>query len=611
MRISCSKEKQHRWFAIFRILAYFKRYPLIFIIFIIAGVMAPFAELIGYSMVLPLIGGISGSQYDDSSQIVSILNNITSLFPTDHKLLCTSLMIMGLIALKGVLVIVNLSISAWLLNNISADLRRNVYNICMDTDYQDLSLINSFDLANNLTSQTERTALVFGGYLRVITKSISILLFVVALMILSWKMTLLSGLIIAVITAFIRYYYIVLKRLGERWNSVQGKYVKSFMQGISGIHLIRSMGTEKQEKEKQDVLLDDYRRVLTKEYMLRALYSPIFEVLVISIILILLGYSATTNSAGVYSINPLFATFLLVLYRLIPQFNTMNCDRLYISLHGPALAGIRNFISKYEPRRTLSAGTVTFNKLTKGINVQDVSFSYKGCDAQILNGISLNIKANACTSIVGSSGAGKSTLINVIAGLHEPNCGSIIYDDVPISEYDMNTMRRKMSIVGQKIFLFNDTIANNIMYGADYVDNKRLEDVLEQAHVAEFVSKLKRGIHTVVGEGAANLSGGQIQRIAIARALYRDCSILIFDEATSALDSESEAFIQDTISNLQNNITIIIVGHRYSTISIADYIYVMKGGRIECSGSIDEVINRSEHFHALYGAQLGRVNNTL
>ena len=222
-------------------------------------------------------------------------------------------------------------------------------------------------------------------------------------------------------------------------------------------------------------------------------------------------------------------------------------------------------------------GSLDFPSRVNSITIQDLKFSYG--DKVALNGINLKIYKGQMIALVGSSGGGKSTLINLLMRFYDPDSGIILINENDISEFKLHSLRENIGLVTQRVYIFNDTIAANVAYGAP-LDETKVIKALKMANAYSFVQNLDDGIYTTLSEYGANLSGGQRQRIAIARALYHDPQILIFDEATSALDNESEKEITKAIENLGQEKIVIVIAHRLTTIKNADKIAVISSGKI-------------------------------
>lgn len=240
---------------------------------------------------------------------------------------------------------------------------------------------------------------------------------------------------------------------------------------------------------------------------------------------------------------------------------------------------------------------VTCHSALGEIIFDDVSFSYPGSDAAVLHNISFVAPAGKTIALVGPSGSGKTTLCNLVAAFYKASQGFITLDGSPLQDIDLHAYRTLLGIVEQDIFLFEGTIASNIAYGKRGATSEQIQTAAQQAAAHEFISEFSAGYETEIGERGVKLSGGQRQRIAIARALLADPRILILDEATSNLDTHSERLIQNSLSTLLKNRTSFVIAHRLSTIRDADLILVLDKGKIVESGTHDELMARSEHYH--------------
>lgn len=238
------------------------------------------------------------------------------------------------------------------------------------------------------------------------------------------------------------------------------------------------------------------------------------------------------------------------------------------------------------------------------IEFKSVSLNYRNQADNVLKDISFIAPANKTIAIVGRSGSGKSSLVNLLPRLYEMSDGDILIDGHSIKDYSLASLRNNIAYVGQDVRLFNDTVRNNIAYGAlNGCSESELQDAMRQAYATEFISNLTDGLETEVGEKGILLSGGQRQRIAIARALLKNAPILILDEATSALDTESERHIQNALKQLMQNRTTLVIAHRLTTIEHADTILVMDDGQIVEQGSHEELIGKQGHYAKLHAIQ--------
>ncbi len=250
-------------------------------------------------------------------------------------------------------------------------------------------------------------------------------------------------------------------------------------------------------------------------------------------------------------------------------------------------------------------GAPALAPLRSGVEFRDVAFAYDDEPSRfILRHVSFAVRAGQIAAIVGLSGAGKTTLVNLIPRFYDVTEGGILIDGVDIRGVSLKSLRSQTALVTQETVLFDDTIAANIAYGVPDAARERVEAAARAAHADEFIRQLPDGYETRIGERGQRLSGGQRQRLAIARALLKDCPLLVLDEATSALDAESELLVQDALSNLMKDRTTFVIAHRLSTVRRADLIIALEHGEIAEIGTHEELVSKSGGVYAkLYALQ--------
>ena len=313
----------------------------------------------------------------------------------------------------------------------------------------------------------------------------------------------------------------------------------------------------------------------------------VFQLLCLTFNVLLVFYGfMSIGSVTLY--QSYFSTFLNSINSLLNLIPTIASGTEAISSIGEILSSMD--IENDEDKKNI--------KSVKGnFEFSDVAFSYPDGDTKILNGLTISVKEGETVAFVGESGSGKSTILNLVTGFYFATEGKVTVDGIDMKELNLKQYRKHIAVVPQKSILFNGTMRENITYGSNNVSNEKLEEIIDSACLRELINSLPQGLDTQIGEQGNLLSGGQCQRISIARALIRNPKIIILDEATSALDTVSERHIQQAIENLSQNKTSFIVAHRLSTIKNADKIAVIKDGKCVEFGSYDELLEKKGEFY--------------
>ncbi|HOM77524.1 MAG TPA: ATP-binding cassette domain-containing protein, partial [Anaerohalosphaeraceae bacterium] len=257
-----------------------------------------------------------------------------------------------------------------------------------------------------------------------------------------------------------------------------------------------------------------------------------------------------------------------------------------------------------EPREPEVPGAFDLKPLQKDIVFEDIAFTYPGSLQPALKGVNLTVPAGKTVAVVGPNGSGKTTLVNLIPRFFEPDSGRILIDGQDIHKASLASLRDQISLVTQQVVTFNDTIANNIAYSKPGASMDEIVRAAKMAYAHEFIEPLPDSYNTLIGESNAGFSGGQLQRIVIARAILKNPKILIFDEAMSQIDADSEAKIHAALEAIMKDRTCFLIAHRFSTVISADFIVVMDGGRIAAQGRHEELMASCGLYKRLYETQL-------
>ena len=279
---------------------------------------------------------------------------------------------------------------------------------------------------------------------------------------------------------------------------------------------------------------------------------------------------------------------------------------MIFDVYQKAMASFRRIINLKETKPLIKDGDIQMEELKENIKFENLNFEYVP-NFPVLKDVNVEIIKGKTTAIVGSTGSGKSTLIKLILRFYEKKSGNILFDNIEIESLNIESLRSKIGLVSQDVFLFEGTVFENIAYGN--IDAS-IEEVWNAARLSEsdkFINELPNQENTIVGERGQKLSGGQRQRISIARAILKNPEILILDEATSAVDNETEAAIQESLETLKEGRTVIAIAHRLSTIRNADLIYVLESGEIVEQGTHDELLNNQGVYAKLWDVQTGKI----
>jgi len=330
--------------------------------------------------------------------------------------------------------------------------------------------------------------------------------------------------------------------------------------------------------------------------------SPIMETLTGFMVAILIFYSGKLMAKGEVDINNFFSFLaaMMLAYQPVRSLSTLNMTiNSGLSAASRILPVIdqKNMIKNLESAKTLEIKNAS-------INFNNINFSYETNEGPTLQSINLNFDGGKMTSLVGHSGSGKSTILNLIPRFYDAKSGDIIIDGQSIYGSTIESLRSEISMVSQETTLFDDTIKNNIKYGRQEATDEEVFKVAKLSYCDEFINNLPNKFDTLIGENGVRLSGGEKQRLSIARAMMKKSSIILLDEATSSLDSETESKIQDALNILTKNKTTIVIAHRLSTILNSNSIYVIDKGKIIDNGSHKALMEKSELYKNFYEKQI-------
>ena len=392
-----------------------------------------------------------------------------------------------------------------------------------------------------------------------------------------------------------------LKRKSHEAQSRLGALLSRLEETLGGIRIIKAFNAEGYSQGGFESDNKAYRDTLTRIYWRRDLSSPMSEFLGITVVALLVWYGSRLVFGGDIEAATFFA-FLYAFYNVINPAKAFSSAYYNIQKGLAALDRI-NFIFNASKELHIPDGTQEIGQFETSIEIKDLTFTYPQSDFPVLRDINILIEKGKTVALVGASGSGKTTLVDLVSRFYPVPENSILIDNVDISEYTNKDYRSLFGIVSQEPVLFNDTVGNNIRFGAEGVTQEEVVRAAKIANAHDFISGLEEGYDTIVGDRGVKLSGGQRQRLTIARAILKNPPIIILDEATSSLDSESEKLVQASLEKVMENRTAIVIAHRLSTIRNADLICIMKDGQIVQRGAHADLLKEGGEYEKLVRMQ--------
>jgi ATP-binding cassette, subfamily B, bacterial MsbA len=453
---------------------------------------------------------------------------------------------------------------------------------------------------NRLTYNAEMVAAATTDSLTVMIRdSLAIMFNVGALFYLNWRLALCLMVAAPVIAWLVRNVNVRFRRYSTRIQNSMGDVTRVSKEALDAHRVVKVFNAQDHILRLFEQANELNRHTNVRLISARSISNPIVQMLAalgLAGVLLIANREIAAGTMTVADLIPFVIAAMLVSQPL----------RRILNVAGPLQQGIAAGASVFavldgptEPQ----GGTFAPRRARGEVEFRDVSFEYATENGAVLHDVNLKVPAGSTLAIVGRSGSGKSTLVSLLPRFYDPTSGLVLIDGVDIRDYRLADLRRQMSLVSQEVVLFNESIRNNIVFGATDVSEAQLLAAASAAYVMEFAEQLPQGLDTVVGDRGVLLSGGQRQRIAIARALLRDTPILILDEATSSLDTAAERHIQDALDRLVRNRTTLVIAHRLSTVMDADTILVLNHGRIVERGTHRELLAAEGEYSRMWALQ--------
>ena len=488
---------------------------------------------------------------------------------------------------------------------IKKKLQIDMLGTLINADTQSIDEKHSGKFISNLTYDVLHiTNLLSNGILNLFKDSLTLIGLLTVMFLQNWKLSLIAIILIPIASTAARS---LGKRMGKVTTQAQEKsgFLTRYLVELFKNHkLTKIFQKEKYETNRANDYLDQLKEKNKKIGIVVVRISPIMEILTGFMIAILIFYSGKLIASNELSVNNFFSFLaaMMLAYQPVRSLSTLNI----IVNQGLSAAGrilpvvdTKNVIKNKENAKEI-------NIENANIKFKDVLFSYKNSDGDVLKEINLDFEGGKMTSLVGHSGSGKSTILSLIPRFYDCKSGDISIDNQSIYDVTLHSLRKNISLVSQETTLFDDTIKNNIKYANLDASDDEIFEAAKLSHCEEFIKNLPEKYETLIGEDGVRLSGGEKQRISIARAMLKKSSIILLDEATSSLDSETETKIQDALKILTKDKTTIVIAHRLSTILNSNKIFVIDSGKIIDYGKHEDLLINSKIYKNFHDKQFQR-----
>ncbi len=565
--------------------------------------ISAFAEVVSLGAVLPFLGILVAPEHVFNHPIVADVAQAWGITSADQLVLPLTVAFAAAALIAGAIRILLLWVSIRLAFASGADLSIEVYR---RTLYQPYRVHVARNSSTVLSGIGKVNGVVFGVLLPLLTLGSSIVLLVaITLALIAIDPMVASVAAVGFGASYALITWMSRRRLHRNSQCIayeQTQVVKALQEGLGGIRDVLLDGT-------QPVYCDIYRKA---DYPLRRAQgsnvfiggSPRYIMEALGMVLIAaLAYALSRQVGGIATALPVLGALALGAQRLLPALQQTYSAWASIAGSYASLADTIELLDQPLPTEMLQPAPAPL-LIQDAIRFDAVRFRYTGDGPWVLDGLNLIIPKGARVGFVGSTGSGKSTTLDLLMGLLIPTEGELLVDGQPISGNRLRAWQRSIAHVPQSIYLADTTLAENIAFGVppDTIDLDRVQQAARQAQIANFIESSPEGYQAYVGERGIRLSGGQRQRIGIARALYKQASVLVFDEATSALDNATEQSVMDAIEGLSSNLTILLIAHRLTTVRRCDTIVELEHGRVVAQGTYEQLLERSPSFRRMAGA---------
>ncbi len=545
---------------------------------------APYRRRLAVAVILTMVGSVVWLAVP-----MGVRALIDAVFQADDQSLLNrmALILLALFVAQSALSFGGTYLLEWTGERVVADLRKRLYERMTRHDLRFFANQRIGDLTSRLTNDVGsiRTA-VTSAMVDLLSQSLSLIGSIALMVLLNWRLSALIFVIVPAATLLARYFGRRIRALSRDIQDRLADTTAIAEEALAAVRVVKAFAREEHEVGRYGTSVEDLFHTSRRTILERILFSTIIGLLFFGALVAIFWFGGIEVLAGRLTAGDLVA---FIFYAFFIARSTGGMARLYSIFNTAAGASERIFdLMETEPAIQDREGARPLGRVSGAVTFENVSFRYDP-DVPVLRDVGFEVALGATIALVGRSGAGKTTLLNLIPRFYEPDEGRVLVDGVDVRDVTLRSLREQIAVVPQDVYLFNTSIMENIRYGRLEASDEEVIEAAIAANVDEFATRLPDGYDTVIGERGVKLSGGEKQRLSVARAILKDAPILLLDEATSSLDSESEALVQEALERLMSGRTTFIIAHRLSTVQHADRILVLEDGRIIQSGTHGEL----------------------
>lgn len=568
----------------------FGSYKRAFAVLVALGILGGLLESLGVSILIPLFAHILQQPLEGTSFITNAFNWFFDVTGLELRLRVLLPLVFVAFVLRAVVQWAFEYVRTSITTDYERNMRRDLYRKFLHAEWSFLSKQKLGHTENDIMLGVSTTTKLFGSFATSILNATTLAAYVAVALAISVEITLAT----LAIGAAVLYLFGPFMRKTRRYGGVimtMGKQLAhDINERVVGLKSIKANGRERAVAENMFEMFDTFRIVRLQQSMARAVTTSAIQP--ITVLLVGLVFLYAFNRPGFE-----LSSFIVIIFLIQRIF--LYVDRAQATLHEmntqiPYANSVVKFMADFDEHKEVNRGTKPF-KLERAITFEEVSFNYRPKHS-VLKSINLTIPKGEMVGIIGPSGAGKTTVADLLLRLLRPAAGAVKADGVPLEDISLEQWRERVAYVSQEFFLLNDTIFANVRFYDESVTEEDVRDAIKSVGLWDVVAALPKGLYTMVGERGLELSAGQRQRIALARALVRDPDVLVLDEATSALDGESEQAIHEALQALRGTMTMVIIAHRLTTVMETDKIIVIERGKVAEEGSPQELLNNQDSY---------------